>query len=266
MYTHINEREYFSNTSKIKNLFISHPDIKHDSIIYDDFIVGDRVWVDGNKPGVIQYIGEVHFAEGDWAGVVLDEPVGRNAGSVSGRRYFYCEPKRGLFCRLHRLARYCGKHSPDSGISEPIRRLRNISLSDRSSPSRSPTRFGSEYRSRSRFSLHDKSPIRYRSLSPEDIDRDAHFCKVHDTLPSYRMPRRPARTITTVSTKTTTIDGPYKPGPLRLGDKVFVNTHKGVVPGRLRYLGMVHFAPGQWAGIELDEPAGKHDGQVAGKR
>lgn len=42
----------------------------------DSFIIGDRVWVGGTKPGVISYIGETQFAPGEWAGVTLDEPIG----------------------------------------------------------------------------------------------------------------------------------------------------------------------------------------------
>lgn len=42
----------------------------------DSFIIGDRVWVGGTKPGQIAYIGETQFAPGDWAGIVLDEPIG----------------------------------------------------------------------------------------------------------------------------------------------------------------------------------------------
>lgn len=43
----------------------------------DSFIIGDRVWVGGTKPGQIAYIGETQFAPGDWAGIVLDEPIGK---------------------------------------------------------------------------------------------------------------------------------------------------------------------------------------------
>lgn len=71
----------------------------------DDFIVGNRVWVGGTKPGYIQYIGETKFAPGEWAGVVLDEPIGKNDGSVAGVKYFQCEPRKGVFSRLNKLTR-----------------------------------------------------------------------------------------------------------------------------------------------------------------
>ncbi|KAK4875245.1 hypothetical protein RN001_011667 [Aquatica leii] len=71
----------------------------------DSFIIGDRVWVGGTKPGQIAYIGETQFAPGEWAGIVLDAPIGKNDGSVGGVRYFQCEARRGVFSRLTRLTR-----------------------------------------------------------------------------------------------------------------------------------------------------------------
>lgn len=100
----------------------------------DSFIIGQRVWVGGSKPGVIAYIGETQFAPGEWAGVVLDQPIGKNDGSVGGIRYFQCEPKRGVFSRLTRLTRVpldqpdmgssdtyiCSSPSPNNGVSRCI--------------------------------------------------------------------------------------------------------------------------------------------------
>ena len=78
------------------------------SSVADDFRVGDRVLVGGVKPGIVVFIGEVHFSPGDWAGVVLDSPTGKNDGTVGGHRYFMCEPMRGVFCRLSKLTKLPG--------------------------------------------------------------------------------------------------------------------------------------------------------------
>ena len=50
---------------------------------------------------------------------------------------------------------------------------------------------------------------------------------------------------------------------VKLDDRVLVC---GTKTGVLRYLGPTDFAKGVWAGVELDEPQGKNDGAVAGKR
>ena len=70
----------------------------------DSLMVGQEVWVDGTKKGRIAYIGTVHFSKGEMAGVHLDEPIGKNNGTVGGILYFQTEPRHGLFSRLHRLA------------------------------------------------------------------------------------------------------------------------------------------------------------------
>ena len=61
--------------------------------------------MNGNKPGFIQFVGETQFAPGQWAGIVLDEPIGKNDGSVAGVRYFKCEPLKGIFTRPLKLSK-----------------------------------------------------------------------------------------------------------------------------------------------------------------
>lgn len=75
----------------------------------ENFQTGERVWVNGNKPGYIQFLGETQFAPGQWAGIVLDEPIGKNDGSVAGVRYFQCEALRGIFTRPSKLSRTEGE-------------------------------------------------------------------------------------------------------------------------------------------------------------
>jgi len=72
--------------------------------------VGKRCRVGGEdaKRGEIMYVGEVEEipgGAGKWVGVKLDEPVGRNDGSLGGRRYWGKEgdPKFGVFVRPERV-------------------------------------------------------------------------------------------------------------------------------------------------------------------
>ena len=64
--------------------------------------LGDRVRVIGRyavHEGTCKYFGTTLFREGYWVGVELDQPNGKNDGSVEGTRYFSCRPKYGLFAR-----------------------------------------------------------------------------------------------------------------------------------------------------------------------
>eukprot|EP00927_Polykrikos_kofoidii_P044866 TRINITY_DN38740_c0_g1_i1.p1 TRINITY_DN38740_c0_g1~~TRINITY_DN38740_c0_g1_i1.p1 ORF type:complete len:1017 (-),score=124.91 TRINITY_DN38740_c0_g1_i1:164-3214(-) len=68
--------------------------------------VGSRAVADYNKDlvvGTISFIGPTSFASGEWVGIVLDTPSGKNDGSVKGKRYFVCKPNHGLFVRPHNV-------------------------------------------------------------------------------------------------------------------------------------------------------------------
>jgi tubulin-folding cofactor B len=65
--------------------------------------VGSRCEVEGGRRGVIRYTGETEFAKGYWVGVEYDEPVGKNDGSVAGKRYFTCRAKYGGFVKSEKV-------------------------------------------------------------------------------------------------------------------------------------------------------------------
>lgn len=171
-----------------------------------DFKVNDRVWVNGTKPGCIKFIGKTQFAPGVWAGVLLDETVGKNDGSVAGVKYFSCPPLRGIFARPQKLSKTCG------GITE---------TGDTPSPAPSTPR-----------------------------------------NPGFATPTSRGLTASNLSLSST--KGICS--RLRLGERVVVSSTTGDKSGTLKFLGTTEFAKGEWAGICLDEPVGKNDGSVAGKR
>ncbi|KAL5234768.1 hypothetical protein ACI65C_002178 [Semiaphis heraclei] len=178
----------------------------------DNFIIGNRIWVGGTKPGQIAYIGETNFGNGDWAGVVLDEPIGKNDGSVGGTRYFQCGPKRGIFARLTNLT------------SAPL---------------------GSVEDSMVQNSFAATKPLGF----------------------STPMPKRQGSTVTATKTASKSIcQTPItkSSSDLKIGDRVIISSGQGSKLGVLRYRGATQFAPGEWCGIELDDPLGKNNGTVEG--
>ncbi|XP_055939213.1 kinesin-like protein KIF13B isoform X2 [Argiope bruennichi] len=54
------------------------------------------------------------------------------------------------------------------------------------------------------------------------------------------------------------------PSWLTVGESVMISPYNKT--GVVAYLGPTHFAPGPWAGVELDTPTGKNDGTVNGTR
>lgn len=45
--------------------------------------------------GILRYCGATQFAQGIWAGVELEEPLGKNDGTLKGVVYFKCPRNHG---------------------------------------------------------------------------------------------------------------------------------------------------------------------------
>nr|XP_048303249.1 CAP-Gly domain-containing linker protein 1 isoform X12 [Myodes glareolus]XP_048303250.1 CAP-Gly domain-containing linker protein 1 isoform X12 [Myodes glareolus] len=197
----------------------------------DDFRVGERVWVNGNKPGFIQFLGETQFAPGQWAGIVLDEPIGKNDGSVAGVRYFQCEPLKGIFTRPSKLTRKVQAEDEANGLqTAPVRTA---------------------------------SPLSTATATPSNIPHKPSQSTTKETsTPSQisNLTKTASESISNLSEA-----GSVKKGEreLKIGDRVLVG---GTKAGVVRFLGETDFAKGEWCGVELDEPLGKNDGAVAGTR
>nr|XP_046162193.1 CAP-Gly domain-containing linker protein 2-like isoform X4 [Oncorhynchus gorbuscha] len=194
--------------------------------VLGDYVVGERVWVNGVKPGVIAYLGETQFAPGQWAGVVLNDLLGKNDGSVGGVRYFECQPHQGIFTRPSKLTRQpVGEGS--EGHSADSLTAQNLTL----------------------HGVNGASPAGQRVVMPLREGMLNSSVKTGNESGSNMSD-----------------SGSVKKGgdkDLRVGDRVLVG---GTKTGVVRYVGETDFAKGEWCGVELDEPLGKNDGAVAGTR
>lgn len=69
------------------------------------YSIHDRVCIpDKQLYGFVRYIGKIDKVKGIWIGIELDEPYGKNDGSVKGKYYFHCEPQCGVFARSHQVS------------------------------------------------------------------------------------------------------------------------------------------------------------------
>ena len=60
----------------------------HPRVILTQQDLGERILVFGEKRGFLRYIGATHFESGEWCGVELDLPEGKNDGRIEGQDYF----------------------------------------------------------------------------------------------------------------------------------------------------------------------------------
>lgn len=262
--------------------------------------VGDRVLVNGEKPGVVAFLGPTQFASGTWAGIILDVFDGKNNGLVKGVQYFECEPNRGLFARPEKL-RLVSKASEAGAVSKP-----HVNSTEQRPPRTAGT--ASSFNVGDQVLVDGTKPGVIAFFGETEFARGLWVGVVLDVpegknngcvagvqyfecKPNHGLFTRPQKLTLlekagagekqppikqestlrapsqTGSQQSTTPIDPAQLKALReklkIGDRVLVG---GVKEGILRFLGPTEFAKGIWAGVELEEALGKNDGAVSGKR
>jgi len=110
------------------------------SVPIDKFSIGQKVEVSGCN-GIIRFIGTTSFASGNWVGVELERPEGKNNGSINGVEYFSCKPLYGVFVRPGMIKVLTPKSSENSTATRRTSRLYSptVTKSSMNSPMKSPT-------------------------------------------------------------------------------------------------------------------------------
>ncbi|XP_016803775.1 CAP-Gly domain-containing linker protein 4 isoform X2 [Pan troglodytes] len=248
--------------------------------------LGDRVVIAGQKVGTLRFCGTTEFASGQWAGIELDEPEGKNNGSVGKVQYFKCAPKYGIFAPLSKISKAKGRrkniaHTPSTKAAVPLIRSQKIDVAhvtskvntglmtskkDSASESTLSLPPGEELKTvtekdvallGSVSSCSSTSSLEHRQSYPKKQNAISSNKKTMSKSPS--LSSRASAGLN--SSATSTANNSRCQGELRLGERVLV---VGQRLGTIRFFGTTNFAPGYWYGIELEKPHGKNDGSVGG--
>ncbi|XP_026969278.1 CAP-Gly domain-containing linker protein 4 isoform X1 [Sagmatias obliquidens] len=247
--------------------------------------LGDRVVIARQKVGTLRFCGTTEFASGQWAGIELDEPEGKNNGSVGKVQYFKCAPKYGIFAPLSKISKAKDRrkntaHTPPTK-AVPLVRSQKIDVAhvtskvhtglmtskkDSASESTLSLPPGEELKTgpekdvtllASVSSSSSTSSLEHKQSHSKTLNASGNNKKTMSKSPSVS-----SRASAGLNSSATSVASNARcEGELRLGDRVLV---VGQRIGTVKFFGTTNFAPGYWYGIELDKPHGKNDGSVGG--
>ncbi|EGT46559.1 hypothetical protein CAEBREN_00358 [Caenorhabditis brenneri] len=97
----------------------------------------------GSGNGKVVFCGQTKFADGEWVGIILDGPTGKNNGTVQGVAYFQCEPNFGVFVKasaveLEDSAKKSGLKAPAASAIRKDSSVMSKSAGSKASPGSSP--------------------------------------------------------------------------------------------------------------------------------
>ncbi|KAI1412392.1 CAP-Gly domain-containing protein [Hypoxylon sp. FL1857] len=96
--------------------------------------VGQLIELPDGRNAIVRFVGQTHFAPGEWVGVELEDDSGKNDGAVQGERYFDCGTNKGMFVRPATVTILQSAPTPVPRAAAPIRRgSRTSTVAGRSS-------------------------------------------------------------------------------------------------------------------------------------
>ncbi|KFV94365.1 CAP-Gly domain-containing linker protein 4, partial [Eurypyga helias] len=231
--------------------------------------------------GTLRFCGTTEFASGQWAGVELDEPEGKNNGSVGKVQYFKCAPKRGIFAPLSKISKASDHRKSfvrsSSMRYSPLVKSKKIDVTHVTSKVNSglntakkdsvaETNFLTANRGKTAPAKDGFPVYSSSSSSTTSLEGRQNYCRKRNSASSSkkavtRAASASSKTRAGFCSSPATRKNPFGEGEIRVGDRVLV---VGQRTGTVRFCGTTKFAPGCWCGIELDKPHGKNDGSVGG--
>ncbi|XP_069438985.1 CAP-Gly domain-containing linker protein 4 isoform X1 [Ovis canadensis] len=246
--------------------------------------LGDRVVIAGQKVGTLRFCGTTEFASGQWAGIELDEPEGKNNGSVGKVQYFKCAPKYGIFAPLSKISKAKDRRKNIAHTSTkagPLIRSQKIDVAhvtskvntglmtskkDSALESTLSLAPGEELKTGAEkdvpligsiSSSSSISSLEHKQSLSKKLNARGNNKKTMSKSPSLS-----SRASAGLNSSAASVANSGRcEGDLRIGDRVLV---AGQRIGAIKFFGTTSFAPGYWYGIELEKPHGKNDGSVGG--
>lgn len=252
------------------------------------FKVGSEVIVGKDRDeGIVRFLGGTEFASGTWVGIELHTVGGKNDGSIKGVRYFECQDGKGIFVRPNVVSpvktEKLKKNPTKKRLNKSNTSDSKASITDRerlesdvaASSDMPPTPDGAAFTDGAVSPGSPASPVSPDMVIPLEGPEAKKKMARSSTAGKEKKNIKGKGGIK----KATTVIEARTEEMLVLADSKepdVTDSHQAFKPhqrvgifnqfGIVRFVGATNFADGIWIGIEFDEPIGKCDGTIGGRR
>eukprot|EP01114_Cavostelium_apophysatum_P009608 TRINITY_DN2280_c0_g1_i2.p1 TRINITY_DN2280_c0_g1~~TRINITY_DN2280_c0_g1_i2.p1 ORF type:complete len:1351 (-),score=437.37 TRINITY_DN2280_c0_g1_i2:39-4091(-) len=133
--------------------------------------------------GIVRFVGTTQFQSGIWVGVELDNPGGKNDGSVQDVRYFDCKPNHGLFVRENQVTpvKSAAPSTAEKKSLSPSTSSTTASSPVKSTPTKGATASSTKTNAASKVPTGASSTPSSKSSSPSVTPGHSRSGSVHHT-------------------------------------------------------------------------------------